>query len=57
MDFSIIHEPLKKTITEQLSNTISKGDFILGEAVTKFEKEFATFCGIVYSSWKFSFDK
>jgi len=43
-----MHEPIKEKIIEKVSDIISKGNFILGEEVEKFEKDFAKYCGTKY---------
>ncbi len=42
------YKNLKVEIDSVVKKTFSNGDFILGENVTEFEKEFARFCGVNY---------
>jgi len=45
-DFSRMHNPLEKEINEALRRVVRKGDFILGDAVKKFERDFAAYCEV-----------
>ncbi len=48
LDLNRIHQPLHKEIMERLDEHVRKNDFILGNAVEEFEKEFANYCGTAY---------
>jgi dTDP-4-amino-4,6-dideoxygalactose transaminase len=41
-----MHQPIQKQIEQAVQNVLSRGDFILGQAVTEFEAEFAKACGV-----------
>lgn len=43
------HKPLKKQLLKALEGVLDRGDFILGEDVSKFEEEFAAYCGVKYA--------
>lgn len=43
------HRVIKKQINKAIQSVIEKNDFILGEEVGLFEKEFAEFCGCAYA--------
>jgi len=46
--FQLMHEEIKEEIKEKFDAVYSKGWFIQGEEVAKFEEEFAFFCGARY---------
>ncbi len=46
VDLSRQHRPLKQELEAAFARVMEKGDFILGEAVTRFEREFAAYCGV-----------
>ncbi len=48
-DLGLQHEEIKKEMNLAMSRVIKRGDFILGEEVSAFEKEFAKFCGVKYA--------
>jgi dTDP-4-amino-4,6-dideoxygalactose transaminase len=48
-DLGAQHRQLKKQIQQALNRVIERGDFILGEDVGLFEKEFAEFCATPYA--------
>ncbi|MEK7616891.1 MAG: DegT/DnrJ/EryC1/StrS family aminotransferase [Patescibacteria group bacterium] len=48
VDLSYQYQKIKLKIDDSLYKIFSKGDFILGEEVEKFEKEFARFCKVKY---------
>ncbi|MDO8503228.1 MAG: DegT/DnrJ/EryC1/StrS family aminotransferase [bacterium] len=48
IDLTRQYKNLELEIDKVVKDTFSRGDFILGENVEKFEKEFATFCGVKY---------
>jgi dTDP-4-amino-4,6-dideoxygalactose transaminase len=45
VDLSIQHRKIAKELEEAIKKTTQRGDFILGEEVKAFEKEFAKYCG------------
>lgn len=40
------HDPIQSELEAAFQQLLSRGDFILGEALTKFEQDFATACGV-----------
>jgi dTDP-4-amino-4,6-dideoxygalactose transaminase len=48
VDLSRIHAPLNKKLHEAFEKIITKGDFILGEEVSLFEKEYAKYTGATF---------
>jgi len=46
LDFSFQHEPLRGDIEAALQGIIQSGHFVLGEEVSKFEQQFAAYCGV-----------
>jgi dTDP-4-amino-4,6-dideoxygalactose transaminase len=44
LDLSLQHRNLHSEITEVVSETIDRGDFILGASLDEFEREFARYC-------------
>ncbi len=50
LDLSRIHGPLEKKILEVTKNVLTKGDFILGNGVEKFERSYADYCETEYAS-------
>jgi dTDP-4-amino-4,6-dideoxygalactose transaminase len=48
VDLSYQHNPLEDEIKNAINTVISRGDFILGQAVTEFEKAFSTASGVSY---------
>lgn len=48
VDLSLQHQPLNAEIERALQRVVTRGDFILGQAVREFEQEFAAFCGVSY---------
>lgn len=49
IDLTPQHKEIKKEIDKAIKTVIKKNDFILGEDVQLFEKEFAEFCGCSYA--------
>lgn len=45
VDLSIQHKKIEKELEEAIKKTTQRGDFILGEELKVFEKEFAEYCG------------
>ena len=43
-----INKRFEQEFQKQLANTLAKGSFILGDAVTQFETDFAAYCGTQY---------
>jgi len=48
-DLNIAHREIKREVSLAINKVIHRGDFILGEEVSLFEKEFAQFCGTRYA--------
>ncbi len=46
VDLSIQHQPLGSAINQAIQTVVERGDFILGQAVQAFEKDFANACGV-----------
>ncbi|NJK78489.1 MAG: DegT/DnrJ/EryC1/StrS family aminotransferase [Chloroflexaceae bacterium] len=49
VDLQAQHQAIRAEIDEAIAAVISKGDFILGKAVSLFEEEFAAFCEAKYA--------
>lgn len=49
LDLTLQHKVIKKEIFEVINRALKRGDFILGEDVKLFEKEFAVFCDVKYA--------
>ncbi len=49
IDLSIQHQELRAEISQALNNILDRCDFILGQDVTRFEEEFAAYCGTRYA--------
>lgn len=49
VDLSGQYKELKKDIDRSIGNVVKRGDFILGQEVKLFEKEFAAFCETKYA--------
>lgn len=45
VDLQTQHRVLSKDLDQAIHNVMARGDFALGEDVTRFEEEFAAFCG------------
>ena len=48
VDLRIQYQSIRSEIDQAVSKTLERGDFILGEDVSGFEKEFSAFCGSKY---------
>lgn len=48
VDLSAQYKTIKNEVKLEIDKVLSKGDFILGEAVSKFEESFACFCDTNY---------
>ncbi len=48
LDIGATYNELKSEINHAVLNVMKKGMFIMGENVTKFEEEFAKYCGVKY---------
>ena len=46
VDLKLQHQPLKNELKNSIQEVLERGDFILGQAVEKFETSFATTCGV-----------
>jgi dTDP-4-amino-4,6-dideoxygalactose transaminase len=49
IDLKAQHHALREELNVAIQGVLDRGDFALGEAVTRFEKEFAAFCGTRYA--------
>ncbi len=49
IDLSIQHRNLRAEINSAIEDVLNRGDFILGQDVSKFEEEFAAYCGTEYA--------
>lgn len=49
VDLSAQHQPLQDQINQAIQDILSRGDFILGKAVSEFEENFAHYCGVKYA--------
>lgn len=49
IDLTIQHRNLRNEIDAAIQGVLDRGDFILGQDVTKFEEEFAAYCGTKYA--------
>ncbi|MEW6008944.1 MAG: DegT/DnrJ/EryC1/StrS family aminotransferase [Candidatus Omnitrophota bacterium] len=49
VDLGVQHRQIKKEINQAINRVIKRGDFILGEELEKFEKEFAQFSNSSYA--------
>lgn len=48
VDLSLQHQPLEAQLQQAIQNVLTKGDFILGQALAEFETAFATASGVEY---------
>ncbi|MDY7003653.1 MAG: DegT/DnrJ/EryC1/StrS aminotransferase family protein [Cyanobacteriota bacterium] len=46
VDLKLQHQPLKTELENAIQEVLDRGDFILGQAVEKFENSFAEACGV-----------
>lgn len=49
VDLTLQHQPLKTELENAIQAVLERGDFILGEALEKFETSFAAACGVQYA--------
>lgn len=49
IDLSLQHKQLRNEIASAVLGVVDRGDFILGQDVSKFEEEFAAYCGVKYA--------
>lgn len=49
VDLKLQHSKIEREIREAIEKTTGRGDFILGEELKLFEKEFARYCGVKYA--------
>ncbi len=49
LDLSLQHRELHDEITAAVTQTIDRGDFILGASLEEFEREFARYCGCEFA--------
>jgi dTDP-4-amino-4,6-dideoxygalactose transaminase len=45
VDFSFQHQPIQAQLEQAISEVIQRGDYVLGQALTDFEQQFAQACG------------
>lgn len=50
VDLSRIHDPIMHEIDKGIKEVVKKGDFILGNKVEEFEKNFANYCGVKHAA-------
>ncbi|MEA5512207.1 DegT/DnrJ/EryC1/StrS family aminotransferase [Crocosphaera sp. UHCC 0190] len=48
VDLTIQHQPLQTAIEKAMETVVKRGDFVLGQALREFEREFAQACGVNY---------
>jgi len=48
IDLKLQHQPLQSQLQQAMHNILEQGDFVLGEAVSKFEADFAKASGVEY---------
>lgn len=46
LDLKAEHEPIKEQLRQAIDGVLDSSDFVLGEAVSRFEQEFARYCGV-----------
>lgn len=49
IDLSHQHKQLRDEISSAVQDVLDRGDFILGRDVSRFEEEFAAYCGVKYA--------
>lgn len=49
VDLSLQHKRLRDEIAGAVQGALDRGDFILGQDVSRFEEEFAEYCGVKYA--------
>ncbi len=49
IELSTQHKQLRNEINSAIQGVLDRGDFILGQDVTKLEEEFAAYCGVKYA--------
>ncbi|MEO7197312.1 MAG: DegT/DnrJ/EryC1/StrS family aminotransferase, partial [Solirubrobacterales bacterium] len=49
VDLGPMHDEVRAEIDAAIAATIARGDFILGEEVSRFEEDFATYCGVKHA--------
>jgi dTDP-4-amino-4,6-dideoxygalactose transaminase len=49
IDLTIHHKDLRNEINVAIQGVLDRADFILGQDVSKFEEEFADYCGVKYA--------
>jgi len=49
INLTIQHRELRTEINQAINDILDRGDFILGQDVTKFEEEFAAYCGTKFA--------
>ena len=48
-NLKLLHKPILKQLKNSFSKNLNDSNFILGKSLSKFEKEFSTYCGTKYS--------
>ena len=48
-NIKLLHKPILKQLKNSFSKNLNESNFILGESLLKFEKDFSTYCGTKYS--------
>jgi dTDP-4-amino-4,6-dideoxygalactose transaminase len=49
VDLAAMHAPLRARLSAALEESMDRGDFILGDAVSEFEMQFARYCGSAFA--------
>jgi dTDP-3-amino-3,4,6-trideoxy-alpha-D-glucose transaminase len=49
VDLEAIHAPIRGELQQAIDGVVERGDFILGEAVDRFEEEFAAYLGVGFA--------
>ena len=49
VDLHALHQPIQKDIDAAIAEVLTRGDFILGQAVRDFEAAFAQACGVEHA--------
>lgn len=49
LDFKELNKPYRKELLEAIAKVVDAGHYILGEEVTAFEQEFASYCGVKHA--------
>lgn len=49
VDLTLQHQPIQTELENAIQAVLQRGDFVLGQALEKFESSFATACGVEYA--------